>query len=127
MNKNQEELQAGQLNQNTTLEDRLFDILGAYTIIRNGTQVYPYPNLPKNEYQPREISARNARKLVDRILKIINAGYVKLSDVELDEEKIEKILLDTEMAMETKIIMNKYKDLAHAIAQAKSEIIKVKE
>ena len=52
---------------------------------------------------------------------ILSAGYVKLSDVELDEFKIAQILAKKEYCGD------KCAEAAHAIAQAKDEIVKVKE
>ncbi len=49
---------------------------------------------------------------------ILDAGYVKLSDVELDEEKILDIIVHNEH-------LSFRQDIAHAIAQARP--IKVKE
>ncbi len=54
---------------------------------------------------------------------ILSAGYVRLSDVELDEEKITTII--REFIQNTKANDHYASNFAHAIAQAK--IVKVKE
>ena len=55
---------------------------------------------------------------------ILSAGYVRLSDVELDEEKIFKVLWDT--TTDKLIPGEEWHRIAHTIAQASKEIIKVK-
>jgi hypothetical protein len=50
--------------------------------------------------------------------KLIDQAEQSINNTRLTEEEIEKILLNIEMGMETKIVMNKFKDLAHAIYSA---------
>ena len=63
----------------------------------------------------------------DIVQVILSTGYVKLSDVELDEEKIEEILRCHQGGLELHIATHQgFNKLAHAITQAK-DIIKIKE
>ncbi len=64
---------------------------------------------------------------------ILDAGFIRLSDVELDEEKISKIIFgnkdDNEFIKDKgllKLLKSNANKLAYAIAQAKG-IVKVKE
>jgi len=53
-----------------SLEDKLFDMLGAYTIIRNGIELFPNPEGITDKYIPDEIRAEIHREVVDRILRL---------------------------------------------------------
>jgi len=70
-------------------EDRLFDMLGAYTIIRNGITLFPNPNGITDKYIPDEIRAEIHREVVDRIIALAHHEIEKLI---LGEEEIEEII-----------------------------------
>ena len=58
---------------------------------------------------------------------ILSAGYVKLSDVELDEEKINQAIREFYGLGNSNLAKDVYILLAHAICQQAKEIIKIKE
>ena len=102
-----------------SLEDKLFDMLGAYTIIRNGIELFPNPEGITDKYIPDEIRAEIHREVVDRILKL-----VQIEESErLTEQEIAKIIREQGSAWKdcgetTHRLTTKEQFIAHAIYEA---------
>ncbi|KKM81899.1 hypothetical protein LCGC14_1325070 [marine sediment metagenome] len=90
MNKTKEAIErTSQFNPNATLEEKLYDFLGRYTILLNGTVC------EKEANQPRELNAEHKKEIVDRVL-ALTASANKLSKVVASEDDIEQAFDDCE-------------------------------
>ena len=101
-----------------SLEDKLFDMLGAYTIIRNGIELFPNPEGITDKYIPDEIRAEIHREVVDRILRL-----AQIEERErLTEDDIYEILI-TQLPMRAylSIPSPKLKEIATFIYQAQEK------
>ncbi len=90
---NEEKELESRLKECATLEEKLFDLFGAYTIIRNGTRIYSYPGLSKDEYQPSEISINNQKEIIERITKLISQKYVRRDRVDISDKDLGQIVM----------------------------------
>lgn len=103
-----------------SLEDKLFDMLGAYTIIRNGITLFPNSGGITDKYIPDEIRAEIHREVVDRILRLAQIEQSERLTVEEIEEIIKNYFGYKDIA-EPVYNMGFGCSLAHALYEAQKE------
>ena len=99
-------MKASQLKENATIEERLYDFLGRYTIVLNGTMCEKQAN------QPIEISSGHQKEVVEFVSKRLRQAFKK----ELNSELLEAC----KMMLTKTLLMNpeETKQVRQAIAKA---------
>ena len=87
-------------------------------LIKDSELYKDYDNILYGEFS----KEMNPKYLDDLITAILSAGYIKKSEIEIDEEKIKKVVADYFCFKDLELVI--VCDLAHAIAIHLKDIIK---